>query len=109
MTNMNSTHRISVQTARSGKRRSVLVKAAALTLAIATFASVQQEASATDQTRRQALVFFQKQSHREAIEGEHEQASLRVRAQQNLFHEDQEEREVQPEEAAEHASGEASR
>ena len=56
-----------------------------------------------------ALVFFQKQSHREAIEGEHEQASLRVRAQQNLFHEDQEEREVQPEEATERTSGEAGR
>src|SRR5688572_4600782 len=58
MTNMNSTHRTSEQTARSGKRRSVLVKATALALAIATFASVQQEASATDQTRRQAKRMF---------------------------------------------------
>src|SRR5687768_3374956 len=58
MTNMNSTHRTSGQTARSGKRRSVLVKATALALAIATFASVQQEASATDQSRRQAKRMF---------------------------------------------------
>jgi hypothetical protein len=58
MTNMNSTHRTSEQRARSGKRRSVLVKATALALAIATFASVQQEASATDQTRRQAKRMF---------------------------------------------------
>lgn len=50
MTNMNSTHRQSGQT----KRRSVLVKATALALAIATFASVQHEASATDLSRRQA-------------------------------------------------------
>jgi hypothetical protein len=56
MTNMNSTHRTSGQTARSGKRHSVLVKATALALAIATFASVQQEASAQDANlaRRQA-------------------------------------------------------
>src|SRR5688572_32907017 len=58
MTNMNSTHRTSGQRARGGKRRSVFVKAAALALAIATFAPVQQEASATDQTRRQAKRMF---------------------------------------------------
>src|SRR5688572_9265489 len=58
MTNMNSTHRTSGQRARSGTRRSVFVKATALALAIATFASVQQEASATDQTRRQAKRMF---------------------------------------------------
>ena len=50
MSNMNTKQ----QTKRSSARRSVLVKATALALAIATFASVQQEASATDQTRRQA-------------------------------------------------------
>jgi hypothetical protein len=39
-------------------QRSPLVRAAALTLAIATFASVQQQASADDQSRRQAKRMF---------------------------------------------------
>ena len=51
---MNSTNHTSGQTARGSARRSVLVKATALALAIATFASVQQDASATDLSRRQA-------------------------------------------------------
>ena len=51
---MNSTYCTSGQTARGNTRRSVLVKATALALAIATFASVQQDASASDLSRRQA-------------------------------------------------------
>jgi hypothetical protein len=51
---MNSTYCTSGQTARGNTRRSVLVKATALALAIATFASAQQDASATDLSRRQA-------------------------------------------------------
>ena len=50
MSNMN----IKQQTSRGNARRSVLVKATALALAIATFASVQQEASADALSRRQA-------------------------------------------------------
>ncbi|MCC7370030.1 MAG: YqhA family protein [Chloroflexi bacterium] len=49
-----------------------------------------------------ALVYFQRHSHREAVEAEHEHASMRVRAQRRLFHQDEEEREVQPDEAVEH-------
>lgn len=56
-----------------------------------------------------ALVYFQKQNHLEAVEGEHEQAGMRVRAQQQLFHDDQEEREVRPDEAAAHESAVAGR
>ena len=51
---MNSTHQVSGQTSRGSARRSVLVKATALTLAFATFASVQHEASADALSRRQA-------------------------------------------------------
>ena len=51
---MNSTYCTSGQTARGNARRSVLVKATALALAIATFASAQQDASASDLSRRQA-------------------------------------------------------
>jgi hypothetical protein len=51
---MNSTQRISGQTTRGGTRRGVLVKVTALALAIATFASVQQDASADALSRRQA-------------------------------------------------------
>jgi len=47
-----------------------------------------------------ALVFFQMHSHREALENEREEAPMRVRAQRQLFHQDEEEREVRPEEAA---------
>jgi hypothetical protein len=54
MSNMNSKQ----QTLRSRARPSVLVQAIALTLAIATFASVQQEASADAQSRRQAKRMF---------------------------------------------------
>jgi hypothetical protein len=50
MSNMNSKQ----HTARGNARRGVMVKAIALALAIATFASVQQDASATDLSRRQA-------------------------------------------------------
>jgi hypothetical protein len=50
MSNMNSKH----QHARGTARRSAMAKAVALTLAIVTFASVQQDAEANDQTRRQA-------------------------------------------------------
>jgi len=50
MSNMKSTQ----QKLRGGARRSVLVKATALALAIATFASVQQEASADPVSRAQA-------------------------------------------------------
>ena len=50
MSNMNSKRR----NARGNARRSVMVKATALVLAVATFASVQQDAQASDQTRRQA-------------------------------------------------------
>ncbi len=50
MSNMNSRQ----QTLRGGARRSVLVKVTALALAVATFASVQQEASADALSRRQA-------------------------------------------------------
>lgn len=50
MSNMNSKQ----TTARGNARRSVLVKVTALALAIATFASVQQEASADALSRRQA-------------------------------------------------------
>lgn len=54
-----------------------------------------------------ALVFFQRQNHQEAVEAEHEQGSMRVRAQRKMFHQDQEEREVRPDEASEHASSDA--
>lgn len=50
MSNMN----IKQRTARGNARRSVLAKAMALTLAVATFACVQHDASATDLSRRQA-------------------------------------------------------
>ncbi len=50
MTNMN----MKQQTASRGARRSRLVKATALALAFATFASVQHDAAATDLSRRQA-------------------------------------------------------
>ena len=50
MSNMNITQ----QNMRGGARRSVLVKVTALALAVATFASVQQEASADALSRRQA-------------------------------------------------------
>lgn len=50
MSNMNSKQ----QTLRDRARRSALAKGAALALAITTFASVQQDASATDLSRRQA-------------------------------------------------------
>lgn len=43
-----------------------------------------------------ALVFFQIHSHREAREDEHEDAPTRVRAQRHMFHQDEEEREVRP-------------
>ena len=46
-----------------------------------------------------ALVFFQKHSHREAREDEHEDAPMRVQAQRRMFHDEEEEREVRPEEA----------
>ncbi|MGH8238275.1 MAG: hypothetical protein ACREXP_14820 [Steroidobacteraceae bacterium] len=54
---MNSTNHTTGQTTRGNARRGVLVKATALALAIATFASVQQDASAQadpDLARRQA-------------------------------------------------------
>jgi hypothetical protein len=51
---MNSTHQSLRQTKRGSARRSVLVKATALAIAVASFASVQHEASATDLSRRQA-------------------------------------------------------
>ena len=54
MSNMNSTHRKAGQKLRGNARRSVLVKATALALAIATFACVQQEASADPVSRAQA-------------------------------------------------------
>ena len=50
MSNMNTKQ----QTARGNARRSVLAKAMALTLAVAAFACVQHDASATDLSRRQA-------------------------------------------------------
>ena len=46
-----------------------------------------------------ALVFFQKHSHSEAREDEHEDALARLRAQRHMFHEQEEEREIQPDEA----------
>jgi uncharacterized membrane protein YqhA len=46
-----------------------------------------------------ALVFFQMHSHREARQDEQEDAPMRARAQRELFHEREEEREVRPEEA----------
>jgi uncharacterized membrane protein YqhA len=46
-----------------------------------------------------ALVFFQKHSHSEARDDEPEDARMRLRAQQRLFHDDQEEREVRTDEA----------
>jgi uncharacterized membrane protein YqhA len=51
-----------------------------------------------------ALVFFQKHSHSEAREDEHEDATMRLRAQRRLFHEDEEEREVRADEAPGHAA-----
>jgi hypothetical protein len=54
MGNMNSAYRSDGANARGNARRSVMVKATALVLAVATFASVQQDAQASDQTRRQA-------------------------------------------------------
>lgn len=50
MSNMNTKQ----QTARGNARRSALAKAMALTLAVATFACIQHDASATDLSRRQA-------------------------------------------------------
>src|SRR5688572_2867956 len=50
MSNMNNRQ----QTLRGSSRRSVFVKVTALALAVATFASVQQEASADALSRRQA-------------------------------------------------------
>jgi uncharacterized membrane protein YqhA len=44
-----------------------------------------------------SLVFFQLHTHRAAREDEHEDARTRFEAQRELFHEDQEEREVRPE------------
>ncbi len=43
-----------------------------------------------------ALVFFQANSHRESREDEQEDAQMRIRAQRRLFNEDEEEREVRP-------------
>ena len=54
MSNMNIAYRSTGQNARGNARRKVLVKATALALAIATFASVQQEASADPVSRAQA-------------------------------------------------------
>jgi hypothetical protein len=54
MSNMNSTYRSPGQTSRGNARRSALVHTIALALAVASFASVQQDASATDLSRRQA-------------------------------------------------------
>lgn len=54
-----------------------------------------------------ALVFFQRQNHQEALEQEHEQGFVRVRAQRQMFHQDEEEREVRPEEAAGHGKSAA--
>jgi hypothetical protein len=54
MSNMNSTYRSAGQTSRGNARRNALVHTIALALAIASFASVQQDASATDLSRRQA-------------------------------------------------------
>jgi uncharacterized membrane protein YqhA len=48
-----------------------------------------------------ALVFFQKHSHREAREDEHEDARARLRAQREMFHQDEEEREVLPDDVPE--------
>jgi uncharacterized membrane protein YqhA len=45
-----------------------------------------------------ALVFFQSHSHREAVEDQHEQALMRMRAQRQMFHHDEEERVVRPDE-----------
>ena len=45
-----------------------------------------------------ALVFFQKHSHSEAREDEHEDARTRIRAQQHMFNDDEEEREIRPDE-----------
>lgn len=53
-----------------------------------------------------ALVFFQKHSHSEAREDEHEDAPMRNRAQRHLFHDDEEGREIRPEEAPGGASRE---
>jgi len=46
-----------------------------------------------------ALVFFQMHSHSEAREDEHEDARVRLRAQRRMFHADEEEREIRPDEA----------
>jgi hypothetical protein len=54
MRNMNSTYRSTGQKAHGNARRNVLVKATALALAIATFASVQQDALADPVSRAQA-------------------------------------------------------
>jgi len=54
MSNMNSTQHSSGQTLRGSARRGVLVKVTALALAVVTFASVQQDASADALSRRQA-------------------------------------------------------
>jgi uncharacterized membrane protein YqhA len=54
-----------------------------------------------------ALVYFQKQNHLEAVEGAHEEGSMRVRAQRKMFHQDQEEREVQQDEATGHDAPDA--
>lgn len=52
-----------------------------------------------------ALVFFQKHSHAEAREDEHEDSRTRLRAQRRMFHDDEEEREVRTDEALEPGHG----
>lgn len=56
-----------------------------------------------------ALVYFQKQNHREAVVGEHDQGAMRVRAQREMFHGDQEEREIQTDDASSHEAPDADR
>lgn len=46
-----------------------------------------------------ALVLFQKHSHSEAREDEHEDSLARLRAQRHMFHQQEEEREIRPDEA----------